>query len=116
MIANFVDVPNTVEKTIDGNTTFQEDEQFIVQLTKASIIINEPGPLNDVTKEHVEFVDDEAEISYDPPYLSQNYKMKLKMKMWKFMIVIMKNNNKNSFVFNIVLCCFVDNLVHHYEL
>ena len=41
--------------------------------------------------------------------------MKVKMKMWKLMIVIMKNNNKNSFVFNVVLCCFLDNLVHHYE-
>ena len=53
-------------KTIDGNTTFQEDEPFIVQLTETSIIIDEPGPLNDVNEELVEFVDDEFEISNDP--------------------------------------------------
>ena len=58
-----VDVPNTVEKTIDSNTTFQEDEAFIIE---ASIIIDEPNPLNDVNEELVEFVDDKAEISYDP--------------------------------------------------
>ena len=42
--------------------------------------------------------------------------MKVKMKMWKLMIAIMKNNNKNNFVFNVVLCCFLDNLVHHYDV
>ena len=61
-----VDVPNTVEKAIDGNTTFQEDEPFIVQLTEASIIIDEPSPLNDVNEELVEFVVDEAKILDDP--------------------------------------------------
>ena len=61
-----VDVPNTVENTIDGNTTFQEDKSFIVQLTEASITIDEPGPLNDVNGELVEFVDDEAKILDDP--------------------------------------------------
>ena len=93
------------------NTDFQEDEPFIIQLTEVSIIIDESGPLNDVNGELVEFVDDELKF-HMTPHLSQNWKMK----MWKLMIVIMKNNNKNSFVFNIVLCCFVDNLVHHYEL
>ena len=61
-----VGVPNTVEKTIDGNTSFQEDEPFVVQPTEASIIIDELGPLNDVNEELVEFVDDEAKISDDP--------------------------------------------------
>ena len=61
-----MDVPNTIEKMIDGNTAFQEYEPFVVQLTKASIIIDESSPLNDVNEEPVEFVDDEAEISDDP--------------------------------------------------
>ena len=41
MVANFVDIPNTIEKTIDDNTTFQEDDPFIVQLIEAFIIIDE---------------------------------------------------------------------------
>ena len=61
-----VDVSNITEKTIDGNTTFQEDEPFIVQLTETSTMIDEPGPLNDVNEELVEFVDDEVEILDDP--------------------------------------------------
>ena len=61
-----MDVPTTVEKTIDDNTTFQEDQPFIIQLTEASIINDEPSPLNDVNGELVEYVDDEAEISDDP--------------------------------------------------
>ena len=61
-----VDVPNTIEKTINSNITFQEDEPFIVQLNEASIMIDESGPLNDVNGELVEFIDDEAEISDDP--------------------------------------------------
>ena len=61
-----LDVPNTIEKTIDGNTTFQEDDPFIVQLTEASIMIDELGPLNNVNGKLVEFVDDEAEILDDP--------------------------------------------------
>ena len=60
-----VDVPNTIEKTINGNIAFQEDELFIVQLNEASIMIDELGPLNDVNGELVEFIDDEAEISDD---------------------------------------------------
>ena len=34
-----MDVPNTIEKTIDGNIAFQEDEPFIVKLNEASIMI-----------------------------------------------------------------------------
>ena len=61
-----MDVPTIVEKTIDDNTTFQEDQPFIIQLTEASIINDEPSPLNDVNGELVQYVDDEAEISDDP--------------------------------------------------
>ena len=65
MVANFVNIPNTIEKTIDDNTTFQENDPFIVQLIEAFIIIDELDPLNDVNEELVEFVDDEAKISDD---------------------------------------------------
>ena len=61
-----VDVLDTIEKTIDGNTTFKEDKSLNVQLIEASIMIDESGPLNDINGELVEFVDDEAEISNDP--------------------------------------------------
>ena len=48
-----VDVPNTIEKTINGNIAFQEDEPFIVQINEASIMIDESGPLNNVNGELV---------------------------------------------------------------
>ena len=48
-----VDVPHIVEKIVDGNSTFQEDEPFNLQLTEASIMIDESGPLNDVNGELV---------------------------------------------------------------
>ena len=60
------DVLDTIEKKIDANTIFQEDEPFNVQLTEASITIDELGSLNDVNGELVEFADDEVEISDDP--------------------------------------------------
>ena len=61
-----MDVPRIVEKIVDGNSEFQEDEPFNLQLTEASIMIDESGPLNDVNGELVQLVDDEAEISNDP--------------------------------------------------
>ena len=61
-----VDVPHTVEKIVDGNSAFQEDEPFNLQQTEASITIDESGPLNDVNGDLVQLVDDESEISDDP--------------------------------------------------
>ena len=61
-----VDVPHMVETIVDGNLAFQEDEPFNLQLTEASIMIDESGPLNDVNGELVQLVDDEAEISDNP--------------------------------------------------
>ena len=60
------DVFDTIEKKIDANTTFQEDEPFNEHLTEASIAIDELGSLNDVNGELVEFADDEVEISDYP--------------------------------------------------
>ena len=61
-----VDVPCMVETIVDGNLAFQEDEPFNLQLTEASIMIDESGPLNNVNGELVQPVDDEAEISDNP--------------------------------------------------
>ena len=61
-----VDFPHIVEKIVDGNSAFQEDEPFNLELTKTSIMIDESGPLNDVNRELVQLIDDEAEISDDP--------------------------------------------------
>ena len=38
-----MDVPHTVEKIVDGNSAFQEDEPFNLQQTEASITIDESG-------------------------------------------------------------------------
>ena len=61
-----VNVPHTVGKIVDCNSAFKEDEPFNLQLTEASIMINESGPLNDVNGELVQLVDDKAEILDDP--------------------------------------------------
>ena len=61
-----MDVPYTVENIVNGNSAFQEDEPFNLQLTKASITIDESGPLNDVNGDLVQLVDDEAKILDDP--------------------------------------------------
>ena len=61
-----VDAPHTVENIVNGNSAFQEDDPFNLQLTKASIMIDELSPLNDVNGELVQLVDDEAKISDDP--------------------------------------------------
>ena len=61
-----MDVPHTLENIVNGNSAFQEDEPFNLQLTKASITIDESGPLNDVNGDLVQLVDDEAKILDDP--------------------------------------------------
>ena len=36
-----MNVPHTIEKIVDGNSAFQEDDPFNLQVTEASIMIND---------------------------------------------------------------------------